>query len=203
MIYMAALLLFAGCNQAELVDIVRLGAKEKEMTLAPSTVEDTIRLVTNMPYSVRVVSGEDWIKLAGYGLMPPSRTEIPFRCEANMGWRRMAKVALSAGSRADTVYIRQEGPLQDRISLKDKSYNIPAAGGTYKTEVECFRYPDRLLVDCSNKSWEASLESGVLTVIASPATSRDPKTHTVTVYYMDDWNEQAAAVATFNQAARE
>lgn len=114
----------------------------------------------------------------------------------------MAKVTLSASDRVDTVYVKQEGPLTDRISLKDKSFNVPSEGGTYTTEVECFRYPDGMLVDLSNPAWEASIQGNILTVKAAPATSRDPKVYTVTVYYLDGWGERAEAVATFNQSAR-
>ena len=200
---LSSLLLLWSCNRAELIDITSLGAREKVMTIPSGAVEDTIKIITNVPYEASVFSGEDWIQLAGSGIMPSSRKEIPFSCKANMSWKRMAKVTLAASGRVDTVFVRQEGALPDRISLKDKSFHVPAKGGTYSTEVECFRYPDGILLDVSNKAWQASIEGNTLTVVASPATSRDPKTHTVSAYYIDGWGERSEAILTFTQDPRE
>ena len=115
----------------------------------------------------------------------------------------MAKVTLSHSTRVDTVCIKQQGALLDRVALKYNSFEVPAGGGTYSTEVECFRSPVNLLVETSVSGWQASVQDGVLTVVAAPAASRDPKNHTVTVYYIDGWGERAAATAVFIQAPKE
>ena len=112
-----------GCNKAELVEIVDLGATEKEIFVQSRTTDGAISLVTNLPYEVEVAEGGDFLTLAGSGLMPISRTEIPFHCDSNPGFRRTAKVTLSSLSRTDTVYVRQEGALSERVSLFNSSFN--------------------------------------------------------------------------------
>ena len=201
-LYLVPLVLLSGCNQGEFVDIIRLGALEKEITLSSGVSADTIKLITNVPYEVRVVSGADWLTLAGTGMVPSSRVEIPFRCKENIGWRRMAIVTLTASSRTDTVYVKQEGALKERIALKESLFDVPAEGGTYTTEVECYRYPDGILTEVSSRNLSASVANAVLTVTVAPTLARDPRSYTASVYYLDGWGEHAAATATFNQAAR-
>ena len=111
----------------------------------------------------------------------------------------MAKVILSANERTDTVYIKQEGPLKDRLWLNDSEFDVPAEGGTYTTAIECFRYPDGVMVDVSSPLLTATVSGGILTVSVAQTKSRDPKTYTASVYYIDGWGEHASAVVTFNQ----
>ena len=195
--------MWAGCNKAEFIEVVHLGAVEKEFFLPSSTIEDTITLVSNTHYMVEITEGEDWLTLAGSGFIPLSRKEIPFRCEANHNFRRTAKVTLSAATRVDTVYIRQEGALEDKITLIEDVFEVPAKGGTYTTEVICYRYPDNVLLDISAPNLiSAEYSDKRLTITVGPATERDPKTYTVTAYYLDGWGERVTAVATLNQKAR-
>ena len=191
------------CNKAELVDIVHLGAVEKEIKVPSTTVIDTIALISDVHYEVAIIEGGDWLTLGATGLFPLSRKEIPFRCEANYGFRRTGKVTLSAASRVDTVYIRQEGALVDEVVLLEDTFEVPATGGTYTAEVVCHRYPDALNVDISSPNLiEAEYKDGFLTVTVGPATAKDPRSYTVTLYYMDGWGERVTAVATFNQKPR-
>lgn len=202
-LYMSPLLMFFSCNRAELVDVVHLGAVEKEMKVPSTTVLDTIVLVSDVHYEVEIIEGGDWLTLGATGMFPLSRKEIPFRCEANYGFRRTGKVTLSAASRVDTVYIRQEGALVDEVVLLEDNFEVTAAGGTYTAEVVCHRYPDALNLDISAPNLiEAEYKDGFLTVTVGPATAKDPKSYTVTLYYMDGWGERVTAVATFNQKPR-
>lgn len=197
------LFLCASCNKAEFVEVVHLGAVEKEFFLPSSTVEDTLTLITNTHYHVEIVEGEDWLALAGSGFIPLSRKEIPFRCEANRNFRRTAKVTLSAATRVDTVYIRQEGALEDKVTLIEDTFDVPAQGGTYTTEVICYRYPDNVLLDISAPNLiTAKYSDKQLSITVGPATERDPKTYTVTAYYIDGWGERVTATATLNQKPR-
>ena len=114
----------------------------------------------------------------------------------------MAKVTLTALTRTDTVYIKQQGPLQDRIILNHNTFEVPSEGGTYTTEVECYRCPDALQVQVSSDMLTASVADGILTVSVLPAKSRDPKSYKAVVYYIDGWGERASVTATFNQKAK-
>lgn len=202
-IFILTSLIAFGCNKPELIDIVHLGAYEKEMKEPSTTAIDTIRLVSDVHYEVEVVEGKDWLTLGATGMFPLSRKEIPFRCEANYGFRRTGKVTLSAASRVDTVYIRQEGTLIDEVVLMEDTFEVSAAGGVYTTEVVCHRYPDALKIDLSSQSMlEAEYKDGFLTVKVAAAIARDPKSYTVDVYYTDGWGERVTAVATFNQKPR-
>lgn len=202
-LYILLICALSACNRAELVDIVELGATEKEIFLPTGAEDGSIGLLTNVPYRAEVLSGKDWLKLGGTGLMPATRTEIPFSCEANQSFRRTARVTLSAGNRIDTVFIRQNGALADRISLEKKTFEVPASGGTYSTAVECFRYPEGLLMDISAPTViQAEYQDGILRFTVAPAVARDPKTYTIDVYYLDGWGQRASAIATINQEAR-
>lgn len=203
MLYLLPLLLICSCNRAELIDIVHLGAWEKEMKVPSTTVIDTIRLVSDVHYEVNVIEGQDWLTLGATGLFPLSRKEIPFRCESNYGFRRTGKVTLSAANRVDTVYIKQEGALVDQVALWDKTFEVPVDGGTFTTEVICHRNREALHIDISAPNLiEAEYKDRFLTVTVGPATSRDPKSYTVTLYYIDGWGEKVTTVATFKQKPR-
>ena len=45
-LYLVPLVLLSGCNQGEFVDIIRLGALEKEITLSSGVSADTIKIVS-------------------------------------------------------------------------------------------------------------------------------------------------------------
>lgn len=197
------LCMFPACNKGEMIDVVELGAVEKEIFIPAGAGSGSIEVISNVPYRVEIVSGGDWLTLGGTGMFPSSRTDIPFRYISNQSFKRTAKVTLSAETRVDTVFFRQEGALADRVSLERKTFSVPAAGGTYTTPVECFRYPDGLLTETSSPSMvEVQYEDGILSMTVAPATARDPKEYTVTVYYLDGWGERASASATLYQEAR-
>ena len=197
------LLLFCcACNQGELIDVVELGAVEKELFAPSGTSEGVIPLLTNVPFEACVVDGGDYLLLRGSGLMPRSRTEIPWHLDANQSFKRTAKVTLSAGTRVDTVFIRQEGALADRVAVEIKSFEVPASGGRYSTAVECFRYPDRLFLDISSsEAVQAVYQNGNLDISVAPSPSRDPKTYTVIVYYLDGWGQRAFDTVVIHQEA--
>lgn len=192
----------AGCNKAEFVDIVALGWTEKMITVSERTMDGSASLLTNKPYTARVCAGNDWLSIPAEGLMPSARKEIPFHCDANMSFKRTGKIVVSAGTRVDTLFVRQSGALQDRISLSKTSFSATQSGGTFRTEVECFRYPNALLLDVSApNAVQAFYKEGLLEITLAPATSKDPKTYTVTIYYIDGWGERASANVTINQEA--
>lgn len=201
--YTIPLLLFCACNRGELIDVIELGAVEKEIIAPAGTSEGVITLLTNVPFEACVVDGGDYLLLRGSGLMPRSRTEIPWHLDANQSFKRTAKVTLSAGTRVDTVFIRQEGALADRVAVETKSFEVPASGGRYSTAVECFRYPDRLSLDISSSdAVQAVYLDGNLDITVAPSRSRDPKTYTVMVYYLDGWGERAFDTVTIHQEER-
>lgn len=192
----------ASCNYDEMVDVVALGAEEKEMFIPARPGIDTISLVTNVPYEVQVVQGASWLKLGGTGRVPSARKEIPFVFDANYGYRRMAKVTLSAATRTDTVFVKQEGPLEDRVYLSEKTFDVPSEGGRYSTEVECVRYPDGLQVESTSRYVQAVYSKGRLDVSVAPSRSKDILSYTVTVYYIDGWGDRVCDQAVFTQKAK-
>lgn len=196
-----AALCAASCNRDEMVDVVSLGAREKVLVEPQTPGADTLKLLTNVPYEARILDGGDWLMLGGEGMMPSWRKEIPFRFEANHGYRRMALLTLTASTRVDSVFIMQEGPLEDRVYISRKTFDVPATGGEFSTEVECFRHPDSLAVSVSSTAVQAKCIAGRLDVTVKPTRSRDPRSFTVTVYYLDGWGEKASDTATFNQKA--
>ena len=214
-LYILPLMMAIGCNKAETIEVVHLGAVEKEIFVPSTTHIDTISLVTDVHYDVEIIEGEHWLTLGATGMFPLSRKEIPFRCEANYGFRRVGKVTLSAATRVDTVYIKQEGALADVITLIPQGQNlpedeiakavfeVPADGGRYTMEVECCRHPVALSVEVSSTAMlETEYRDGFLHVTVAQTVQKDPKTYTVTLYYLDGWGERVTAVATFNQKPR-
>lgn len=196
--------LMISCNYDEKVEVVCLGAREKTVLLSMSAAIDTISLVTNVPYEMYVVAGGEWLELAAEGLIPSYRKEMPFTVSDNSGYPRMAKVLLRASGRTDTVYVRQDGPLVDRVSVLDKTCTMGAAGGSFSTEVECLRYPDGVMVEVSLPKAVSSAvcAGGRLDVEVAPNLSRDSRVFTVKVYYMDDWNVQAYDTVTISQSGK-
>lgn len=195
--------MLSGCNKAELVDIVAMGWTEKTITVSERVTDGSAQLLTNTPYSARVCDGNDWLSIPAEGMMPSARKDIPFHCDANRNFKRTGKIVISAGTRVDTLCIRQSGALQDRISLSVATISAPQSGGTFYTAVECFRYPDALFLDVSApNALQATYSDGILEITVAPSTSRDPKTYSVMIYYIDGWGERASATVTINQDAR-
>lgn len=194
------LMIAVSCNYDEMVEVVAFGVRNKDITVPAAASQGKIEIISNVNYNVEMIDEADWCTLSASGYISSACEELSYSCQADMGYSRMARVKLWHESRVDTVYIRQQGALKDRVSLYSKSFEVPSSGGEYDTEVECFRCPDRLMVEVSDPEMvQATYAEGRLYVTVAPAVSRYAKTYSVVVYYIDGWGKRASDTAIFIQ----
>lgn len=186
-----ATVLITACNKDEMIEVVRLGAVKKTMTEPYTPGRDTIRIVTYDNYSIDLAGDAGWIVLPCRGLLRADCKEIPFSFKANNGYRRMAKVTLSAGTRTDTVFIRQEGPLKETLTLDVHNLNVPAEGGTFTIDADvCIPSSGLRIIRSSETAiTSAEYDNGVLKVVVAPSSFLDRRTYTVRLSFRTGWDE--------------
>jgi len=202
LISVATLLAISACQKTELIEIVKLGAVEKTLYLPLEPGADTIDVLTFANYSVETYSGGEWLTMRNDGLQPSTRNKLPFRFAANNGYCRMAKVVLSQAERRDTVYLKQEGPLKESVSLSEHALNVPAEGGTFEIKSEIYLPSNDLHIFVSSEKAITSVvfEQGFLKVKFAPSTHKDSRIYTVRLYYINGWEEEVSDAVVFTQA---
>ena len=200
LVFFIMILAVVSCNYDEMVDVVAFGVRNKDITVPATASQGRINIISNVNYNVEMIDQADWCTLSAVGYISSQCKEISFSCQADMGYSRTARARFWHGERVDTVYIRQEGALKDRVSVYDKTFEVAAVGGDFCTAVECFRCPESLKVEVSDDDMlQAYYADGYLYVTVAPSKSKVTQTYTVEVYYIDGWGKRAADIVTFIQ----
>lgn len=190
-----------GCwNEPEYIDVIRLGARNKTIELETSEYGDsTFYLISNVDYKLEFVSGEDWVTIT-----EATADSIAFSFPSNNGFRRSAELTLSYGTRVDRLKVLQPGKYEMKIDLSQSRIDVPAEGGFYSVELLTNVLQRDLEVEVSStKAFRnVVLANNRLSFEVTPATSRDTKTYTVTVYTVDGWGERVETVFSVVQKSK-
>lgn len=197
----AALVCAASCKFAEpeWVTPIGLGAKQNVVDLPSSEAgESRFDIVSDCDFEVNVIQGGEWIEITDV-----AAREIGFTYTRNNGFKRSAKVEISAPGRRDTLTARQPGPYTEYITIPSdqKTFNVSAQGGQFKVDFAT----NILFKDLRFDAGSAQIQKVVLSKNSIffevlPTTSRDARSFTLSIYAIDGWNEKVQDVITLNQA---
>ena len=135
----AAVGIAAACTNvdAEDIDLVKLGALEKEFIVEADPNSFDIDIYTNGAYHIGRINESDWLNLA-CGETTDGKATITAECEFNEDFKRKAGIVLCSDvdSRRDTLYIKQKALIDARIAFANSSIIVPGAGGENKSVIE-------------------------------------------------------------------
>lgn len=200
-LFAALSVVLTGCwNEPEYIDVIRLGARNKIITLeTPEYGDSAFYLISNVDYKLELVSGEDWLTI-----VEATEDSIVFSYPSNNGFRRSAELTISYDTRVDYLKVLQPGKHEMKMELSEASIDVPAEGGSYSVDLLTNVLQRDLEVEVSNAKVfrNVVLENNRLSFDVAPATSRDTKTYTVTVYTVDGWGKKVEAILSVIQKSK-
>ena len=201
----AAVGVAAACTNvdAEDIDLVKLGALEKEFIVEADANSFDIDIYTNGAYHIERINESDWLSLA-CGETTDGKATITAECEFNEDFKRKAGIVLCSDvdSRRDTLYIKQKALIDARIAFANSSIIVPGAGGENKSVIETNVPFSDITVeteysDPENTDWIQEIEivdaeseerELVITLDANPA-EEVPRSAAVSLSFTDGWDE--------------
>ena len=201
----AAVGIAAACTNvdAEDIDLVKLGALEKEFIVEADANSFDIDIYTNGAYHIERINESDWLSLA-CGETTDGKATITAECEFNEDFKRKAGIVLCSDvdSRRDTLYIKQKALIDARIAFANSSIIVPGAGGENKSVIETNVPFSDITVeteysDPENTDWIQEIEivdaeseerELVITLDANPA-EEVPRSAAVSLSFTDGWDE--------------
>lgn len=187
--------------KADHVEIVQLGIVEDSVTAGARQLECGVKVLSDRDYSMSFEGGNpSWLRVAR-----STRDTLSFVLEPNLGFRRCAYLDIMADGRADRVQIRQEGQWQETVALSETSLNVPAEGYTGSVRVISNMPSDYLkAVTTDMKALaDVSLDGYILHFTVLPSHSRDARTLSLAVEYVNGWDELVINTLTISQEAYE
>ena len=195
-----SVLLTACWNEPEFIDVIELGARNKVIKLDTHEYGDsTFSLISNVDYQLEIDGGNDWLVIDEV-----SAEHIRFSYTANNGFKRSASLILKYKTRTDVLCVLQPGLYNERISFSESLVEVPAEGGEYTVDVLTNVQTRDLAFEVSNGKAvrDVELSDNRLNFVVPPATSRDTKVYTVTVYTVDGWGERVESVLKVKQKSK-
>lgn len=187
--------------QPDSVEIVQLGIVEDAVTAGAQQCECGVKVLSDRDYSLSFEGGEvPWVHV-----LSATRDTIAFSLDENTGFRRCAYLEVSAPGRKDCVQIRQEGMWQESVALSETSLEVPAAGYSGSVRVMSNMpsdYMKAVFTDAKALS-DVYLEDYILHFTVLPSHNRDPRTVTISVEYVNGWDEVVSNTLEILQAAYE
>lgn len=193
-------LCIAACQSLlpEKVEIVTLGIVPDSIEVGATAGEDGVRMIADRDYQVEILSGADWLSP---GLAKSDTLSFSFL--SNEGFRRSARIKVSAAGREDELLVKQQGPFQERLQLSEHDVIAPASGCPVKLRVLSNLPSDYFSLRSSSESaiGKLVLNAYELSFEVMPTTARDKRKYTVTVSYIDGWGEEITDTVTVQQEA--
>ncbi|MBQ7268330.1 MAG: BACON domain-containing protein [Bacteroidales bacterium] len=180
------------------LDIVQLGIVPDDIIVPSGAGEDGVRIIADRDYALELLSGADWLTV---GLT--ARDSISFSFASNEGYRRSARLKISASGREDELLIKQEGAMAAYAVLSAHSLSVPAQGGSFELRLSSSLPSDYFSVSVTGNSTVRNmrLSDYILTFDVAPTTNRDKRSYVVTVSYLDGWGDAVSDSVTIVQDA--
>ena len=188
---------------AEDIDLVKLGALEKEFVVEADANTFDIDIYTNSSYHIERINQADWLSLT-CGATENGKAKITAECEFNEDFKRKAGFVLCSDvdSRRDTLYVKQKALIDARIEFDNSSVTVAGAGGENKSVITTNVPFSAITVDTEysdpeNAGWIERIEivgsdsEKRELVIATEANSADeiPRSAAVSLSFTDGWDE--------------
>lgn len=191
-------------DDAEYVDDIKLGAKEKVVECPSGYGECSFEVVSNCAYSARISEGSEWLSFTGKEgseIELSGSTTLSLSYTSNRGYRRCGVLVLSSAERNDTLRVKQEGSYIQSISADIQKIDVPGEGGEYQVGIQTnlirkdFRFEtvDSKGFTIIDKVDRYDFSDNTFSFRILPSVSRDDKTFTVRIYTVDVWGEKISA----------
>lgn len=208
--------LFASCSYTDAWEVptIKLGAYDKEFKPSPEEGDLTIRATSNVAFEAQIVKGSEWIKFAETTepvLNCSGSRDIAVHYGANLYGKRVGHVVLCAGSRRDTVFIKQYGVYEDNFSIYDEDKSIFSSGTTIEVPEEGKSYTIRL--NCNEIATNVKVrttdtdiiedllfEHDVLSFTVKKNTYERPRQAQIELWYVNGWDETVSLMIYIDQA---
>jgi hypothetical protein len=190
---------------AEYADDICLGAKLKTLDCEAQYGSCAFDVVSNRSFRVDIIEGSEWLGFPDVKSLTRKlsrNTPVDLAFTSNNGYRRLGRIVLSAGTRRDTLSVRQEGIYRERIGVDDTAFDVPAEGGVYTTRVRTNLLPGDLLFEADkSRVGNYVYADNLFSFTVEPSRSRDVRTVTVRIYTLDGWGEKVGADIVLTQQA--
>ena len=193
-------------DDAQEIDLVKLGALEKEFVVEAEANEFDIKIYTNGAYHIERTNEADWLNLT-CGDTQDGTATIKAECDFNGDFKRKAGVVLCSDvdGRRDTLYVKQKALVDARIAFANASVTVPGAGGATQSAITTNVPFENITVDIAytkedNVDWVENIsiedlesEERILTIETERNTSdMIPRAAAVTLSFTDGWDDTVA-----------
>ena len=200
-------------DDAQYAPDIKLGAKVKTLDCDRAYGDCSFEVVSNCDYTASITKGGEWISFAGYQqareISLSGSTTLALSYTSNRGFRRSARIVLSATGRTDTLTVKQAGEYDQQVLSDTESLSVPGEGGSYRVGITTnllkkdfmFEVVDAKDYPLFGKADTFKYDDNVFSFRVLPSESRDEKTFVVRIYALDDWGEKVAADILVTQKA--
>ncbi len=201
--------MLASCwNKAEYIDPLMLGVRIEKDTDMPYKILDLasyeygeakVAIISNVDYDLQLIDEQGWLKVD-----KATMDTIYLSYPSNNGFARSARLLLSYAHRTDELCVRQPGRYEMKIAFAEDEVMVPSEGGSYAVDVLTNVQTGDLYHEVSNSKTikDVRLSDNRLEFSVPPATSRDTKVYTVTVYAVDGWGERVECILNVKQQSK-
>lgn len=200
----------------EYVPVVALGASTSALVCENDEGTASLNVISNVEYTATIISGEEWLSFADTESLVRvgnGNSVLVFNHRANNHDKRVARLVLAAETRRDTVKIKQKGGFEDYLTIhpEDKELYmtlengtrmlIPEAGGVYELRLRtsCLDHQIMCSTDRTDSVVDFKVENGVLSFRVKENVDSQPRILTVTLSYVDGWDDTKTYTFTIKQ----
>lgn len=188
-------------DDAEYVDDIKLGAKEKVVECPSGYGECSFEVVSNCTYTAHIVEGAEWLSFTEKNdseMVLNGNTTLSLSYTSNRGFRRCALLVLSSAERHDTLKVKQDGSYVQMLAANTQQIDVPGEGGEYHTGIQTnlikrdlkFETVDMKGFPIIDKVDRYDFSDNVFSFRILPSVSRDEKIFYVRIYTVDGWGEK-------------
>lgn len=209
---------FASCTSPyypEYRPIIALGADTSNLICEYTEDYQTLRVISNVEYEATIVSGSEWLKFTDTDAVTRKGSgngDIEFKHLQNNNAKRVAHLVLSAGSRRDTINIKQKGRFEEFLEVHPNDVPLFELEGGTRMPVawEGGEYSFRLRTSCSDaqlSAWTADtkvisgfkFENSVCSFRVSANDEQQPRIVLFQISYVDGWDDKQTIELSIRQ----
>ena len=199
----------------EYVPIIALGINVDDVVCESEEGQCSVSVISNVEYDATIISGHEWLSFTdinGLTRTGSGNDVLKFKYFQNNNDKRVARVVVSAGTRRDTVKIKQKGCYPDELAIHDTSKDMFSLenGTRMEADWEGGEYSFRLRTSALSHhitAWTPDpsvitkfhIENNVVTLTVAQNNELQPRTVNFQVQYIDGWDEVQALKLSLRQ----
>ena len=174
--FILALIAAAGCTRMpDDVILYEIGCREGQINLGYAGGSKSVEILSNGSYTATLPAGTDWIRFPqGLEATGEGDGTLTLNYDTNRSTPRRVEMILSRGNNRARVLIRQEGLLDEGISLSETAVVVAPEGGDIRVKLNTLLKADELLLsqkDAEDRTpwiFDLRVEDGFLCFSAQP-----------------------------------